>query len=80
LHFLAYKPGFKTLITQIFVADDENLDSDVVFGVTRELVGDYKRHDDGRAPSPGVSAPWYTLDFRLMLQPGEAKLPRPPIS
>ena len=30
LHFLAFKPGFKTLITQIFVADDPNLDSDVV--------------------------------------------------
>src|SRR5246127_3476583 len=56
LHFLAYKPGFKTLITQIFVADDEHLGSDVVFGVTRELVGDYKRHDDGRAPAPDVSA------------------------
>jgi protocatechuate 3,4-dioxygenase beta subunit len=79
LHFLAYKPGFKTLITQIFVADDEHLGSDVVFGVTRELVGDYKRHDDGGAPAPEVSAPWYTLDFRLTLQPGEAKLPRPPI-
>jgi catechol 1,2-dioxygenase len=51
----------------------------VVFGVTRELVGDYTRHDDGRAPAPDVSAPWYTLDFRLTLQPGEAKLPRPPI-
>jgi protocatechuate 3,4-dioxygenase beta subunit len=34
LHVLAYKLGFKTLITQVFVDDDEHLKSDVVFGVT----------------------------------------------
>jgi protocatechuate 3,4-dioxygenase beta subunit len=79
LHFLAYKPGFKTLITQIFVADDQYLDSDVVFGVTKELVGDYKRND-GRAPAPDVAGPWYSLDFKLTMQPGEAKLPHPPIA
>ena len=33
LHFLAFKPGFKTLITQVFVDDDERLETDVVFGV-----------------------------------------------
>jgi protocatechuate 3,4-dioxygenase beta subunit len=79
LHFLAFKPGFKTLITQIFVADDPNLDSDVVFGVTKELVGDYKRRED-RAPAADVKAPWYSLDFKLTMQPGEAKLPHPPIA
>jgi catechol 1,2-dioxygenase len=79
LHFLAFKPGFKTLITQIFVSDDQYLDSDVVFGVTKELVGDYKRHDE-RAPAQDVAAPWYSLDFKLTMQPGEAKLPHPPIS
>src|SRR6266404_5449602 len=50
LHFLGYKPGFKTLITQVFVDDDEHLSSDVVFGVTDTLIGDYRRHDDGEAP------------------------------
>src|SRR5262249_6797737 len=32
LHFLIYKPGFKTLISQIYVKDDERLASDVQFG------------------------------------------------
>ena len=50
LHFLAFKPGYQTLITQIFVNDDEYLRSDVVFGVTRSLIGDYIRHDKGEAP------------------------------
>ena len=49
LHFMIYKPGFKTLISQIYVPDDEHLDSDVQFGVTRALIGDYVRHDEPEA-------------------------------
>lgn len=79
IHFLGFKPGFKTLITQVFVDDDEHLETDVVFGVTRHLVGDYRRHDSGAPPAPGVSAPWYTLDYTFVMEAGEAKLPVPPI-
>jgi protocatechuate 3,4-dioxygenase beta subunit len=31
LHFLGLKPGYQTLITQVFVDDDEHLESDVAF-------------------------------------------------
>jgi catechol 1,2-dioxygenase len=79
LHFLIYKPGFKTLISQIYVNDDERLDSDVQFGVTRALIGDYVRHDNGRAPAPDVEPPWYSLDYTFPMEAGEARLPRPPI-
>ncbi len=79
LHFLGFKQGYKTLITQVFVAEDERLQSDVVFGVTRHLVGSYRRHEDGPPPAPGVTAPWYTLDYGFVMEPGEAKLPAPPI-
>jgi catechol 1,2-dioxygenase len=79
LHFLIYKPGFKTLITQVFVAGAKYLDCDVVFGVTRALVGDYKRHDAGQPPAADVQAPWYTLDYTFHVEPGEAGLPQPPI-
>jgi catechol 1,2-dioxygenase len=78
LHFVVYKPGFKTLITQIYSPDDENLDSDVQFGVTRALIGHYVRHDRADARH-GFAAPWYSLDQRLTLEPGEAHRPRPPI-
>jgi len=80
LHFLAFKPGFKTLITQVFVDDDEYLGSDVVFGVTRALIGNYRRHDTGPPPAPDVKPPWYTLDYRFVMEAGEAKLPKPPIA
>src|SRR6478736_5168418 len=55
LHILGWKPGYKTLITQVFVAEDERLETDAVFGVTRHLVGKYVRHDSGNPPAPDVS-------------------------
>jgi protocatechuate 3,4-dioxygenase beta subunit len=79
IHFLGFKKGYKTLITQVFVDDDEHLESDVVFGVTRALVGNYRRHDEGEPPAGGVRAPWYTLSYRLVMQTGDAVLPNPPI-
>jgi hydroxyquinol 1,2-dioxygenase len=79
LHFLIYKPGFKTLISQVYVNDDERLETDVQFGVTRALIGNYVRHDNGPAPAPGVEPPWYSLDYTFPMEPGEARLPKPPI-
>ncbi|MBV8738718.1 MAG: catechol 1,2-dioxygenase [Alphaproteobacteria bacterium] len=80
LHVLGFKPGYRTLITQIFADDDERLVSDVVFSVTRALIGKYRCHDpDETPPSPDVQAPWYTLHYDFIMQPGEAKRPVPPI-
>ena len=80
LHVLGYKPGYKTMITQVFVDDDERLESDAVFGVTRHLIGKYRRHDSGETPPAlDVQAPWYTLDYTFVMRPGEAKRPIPPI-
>lgn len=78
LHFLAFKSAYKTLITQVFVDDDEHLESDVAFGVTRHLIGDFRR-GEGTPPSPDVKGPWYRLDYEFVMEPGEAKLPKPPI-
>jgi protocatechuate 3,4-dioxygenase beta subunit len=79
LHVLSYKQGFKTLITQVFVDDDERLGSDVVFGVTRHLVGTYIRHENEAAPAPDVEGPWYSLEYHFVMEPGEAKRPVAPI-
>jgi catechol 1,2-dioxygenase len=80
LHVLIYKPGYKTHISQVYVNDDKHLETDVQFGVTGTLVGDYVRHDRDPAPAPDVKGPWYSLDYTFIVEPGEAKLPRPPIS
>jgi catechol 1,2-dioxygenase len=79
LHFLMFKPGFKTLISQVYSSDDPHLETDVQFGVTRALIGNYVRNDAGTPPAPDVSAPWYSLEYNFAMEPGEARLPRAPI-
>ena len=80
LHFLASKDGFKTLISQLYVPDDKFIETDAQFGVTRHLIGNYVRHDSGKAPVPEVSPPWYSLEHTFAMQAGPNRLPRPPIS
>lgn len=80
LHFMVTKPGFKTHISQVYVNDDPNLDTDVQFAVTKALVGNYVRHESGAPPASDVTPPWYTLDFTFRIEPGATRLPRPPIT
>ncbi|MFZ2650898.1 MAG: dioxygenase [Burkholderiaceae bacterium] len=70
LHFLIYKPGFKTIASQVYDAQDPHLHSDSQFGVTQALLGQYLRHSDGS----------FALEFSFLLEAGEARLPTPPIS
>jgi catechol 1,2-dioxygenase len=79
IHALVFKEGFKTLISQVYADDDENLETDTQFGVTRALIGRFVRHDEPHPDDPGVERPWYSLDYTFVMEPGEAKLPRPPI-
>jgi len=79
LHALIFKPGFKVLISQVYDPHDPNIDSDVQFGVTKALIGDFIRHDEPHPTEPDVQAPWYSLDYVYVMEPGEAVLPRPPI-
>ena len=80
IHFLIFKPGFKTQFSQVYSSDDPNLETDVQFGVTRALIGHYVLHDNEPAPAPDVKSRWYSLDHHFVIEPGEAKLPRPPIT
>jgi hydroxyquinol 1,2-dioxygenase len=80
IHFLIFKPGFKTQFSQVYSSDDPNLETDVQFGVTRALIGKYVRHENEPAPAPDVKGTWYSLDHSFVIEPGEAKLPRPPIT
>ena len=80
LHFLAFKPGYKTLISQIYDPEDPYLETDVQFGVTKHLIGNIVRHEAPRPGAPDVKAPWYSLEHTFIMEKGEAHLPRPPIS
>lgn len=80
LHFLIYKPGFKTVTSQIYSPDDPHLDTDSQFGVTRALVANYQVHEDESAPDPQATGAWYSLQHTFILTPGESWLPTPPVS
>src|SRR6476659_8648302 len=80
LHFLASKDGFKTLVSQLYVPDDKFIDTDVQFGVTRHLIGDYIRHENEKPPAPDVKGAWYSLEHSFVMEAGRTKLPRPPIT
>ena len=80
IHFMIHKAGFKTQFSQVYSSDDPNLETDVQFGVTDALVGQYVRHDGEPAPGGDVQGAWYSLDRVFVVEPGEARLPKPPIS
>jgi catechol 1,2-dioxygenase len=79
LHALIFKPGFKTLISQVYDPADPNIESDAQFGVTRALIGKFVRHDGPHPAAHDVATPWYSLDHTYRLEAGEAVLPRAPI-
>ncbi len=70
LHFLVYKPGYKTIASQVYDPEDKHLETDSQFGVTRALIADYKQRPDGV----------YTLEFTFVVEPGEARMPKAPIT
>jgi catechol 1,2-dioxygenase len=80
IHFMVYKPGFKTQFAQVYSSDDPHLETDVQFGVTRALIGQYVLHSGDTPPADDVQGAWYTLDHHFVIEPGEARLPRPPIT
>jgi hydroxyquinol 1,2-dioxygenase len=69
LHFMVYKPGFKTIASQVYVQDDPYLETDSQFGVTKALIGNYRKEGNS-----------YSLEFTFVVEPGEARRPRAPIS
>ncbi|WP_176598497.1 MULTISPECIES: dioxygenase [Sphingobium] len=69
LHFLLWKPGYETRISQVFVNGDQYIDTDVVFGVTPGLIGQYEKQADGS----------YRMERTFAMHAGEAYIPKPPI-
>jgi catechol 1,2-dioxygenase len=69
LHFLIHKPGFKTIASQVYDPDDPHLETDSQFGVTRALIGEFRRSGEG-----------WALEFTFILEPGESARPKAPIT
>ena len=72
LHFIVKAEGYRTLVTEIFSADDSYLDEDTVFGVREDLVIKYQEmpaenFPEGFALSGTVKKNYLKADFDLTL-------------
>lgn len=73
LHFMVQAPGYRTLVTHIFVRGDAVLDSDAVFGVKDSLVRDFTTQPAGTPTPDGrtVDGTWSTVVFDIVLAPAQ---------
>ena len=62
IHFLISAPGYRELVTALYLAGDEHLEDDVVFGASGDLVVEVKAADPA-SPMPGL--PSIHFDFNL---------------
>ena len=62
IHFLVGAPGYREAITALYMADDEHIDSDTVFGANEALITEPKTNGPG---SPFGSLPSIHFDFML---------------
>ena len=62
-------PGFEQLVTHIFVAGDQYLDSDVVFGVKGDLVREFVLRNPGEeADGRATNRKYYYLNYNFGLK------------
>jgi protocatechuate 3,4-dioxygenase beta subunit len=62
IHFLVGAPGYRELVTALYLRDDPHLEDDVVFGSSGDLAVDIQAHDPG---CPIKALPSIRFDMRL---------------
>jgi catechol 1,2-dioxygenase len=68
IHFIVTAPGYETLITQVFVKGDPEVEQDVVFTGSDNMVGDFKKDGDH-----------FRLVYDFPLGRGVSRTPKAPI-
>lgn len=69
IHFVIGAPGYRELVTALYVAGDDHIDSDTVFGVSDSLIISVNKNDPH---SPLPKLPSIKYDFRLAQLKGKA--------
>jgi hydroxyquinol 1,2-dioxygenase len=70
VHFMISAPGHETLVTHVFAAGDEYLDSDAVFGVKNSLIREFTLRPPGQLPDgTATAASWRHLTYDFGLKP-----------
>lgn len=67
-HLIVEAPGYRTLVTEIFDAEDPYVAKDAVFGVRESLVAHFREESDPAVQAKyGLSAPYLAVDCPLAL-------------
>jgi hydroxyquinol 1,2-dioxygenase len=70
VHFMISADGHETLVTHVFVAGDEYLDSDAVFAVKSSLIHEFPEQPAGVAPDGReMAGHWRKLTYNFSLKP-----------
>jgi hydroxyquinol 1,2-dioxygenase len=62
IHFVIGAPGYRELVTALYIAGDDHIDSDTVFGVSDSLITSVNKNDPS---SPFPNLPSIRYDFQL---------------
>jgi catechol 1,2-dioxygenase len=68
IHFIVSAPGYETLVTQIFVKGDKQIEEDAVFTANEKMVGEFKKQGDR-----------FSLSYDFPLRRGISTMPKAPI-
>jgi len=69
IHFLISAPGYREVVTALYLEGDDHIESDTVFGVTDSLIVHVNKNDPA---SPIPNLPSIRYDFQLAELAGEA--------
>jgi hydroxyquinol 1,2-dioxygenase len=62
IHFVISAPGYRELVTALYIAGDDHIDSDTVFGVNESLIVSVNKKD-AASPLPHLASLRY--DFHM---------------
>jgi catechol 1,2-dioxygenase len=69
MHFIVSAPGYGTLVTQIFVKGDKQIEDDVVFTANEKMIEEFKKESD-----------YFSLSYDFPLRRGVSIMPEAPVA
>jgi hydroxyquinol 1,2-dioxygenase len=73
VHFQVTAPGYAGVVTHLFRNGDPYIETDVVYGVKKELIVDFERKAPGRAPTgETLATPFHVVRYDFVLKQAEA--------
>jgi hydroxyquinol 1,2-dioxygenase len=74
VHFQVTAPGYNGVVTHLFRNGDPYIETDVVYGVKKELIVDFERRPPGPAPTgEKIATPFNVVRYDFVLQQAQAE-------